>query len=154
MITNVNTKAGPDLVLPLSGHNLSVDTSNLNSSVKTSTIVGFNKRATESLICSSTTIIGSLGSRETTLRPSEGCVVKSKECVLLLNAKPGLELLCLLEDGKSGSSCVGGEGSAIGLVAEWDQKMIEITNKWKGKVKWIKNMKVRCAKVWKILKEE
>jgi len=128
VVTSIHTDTWSDLVLPLTGHHLTVDSSNLDTSVQAGTVVSLDEVATESLVSSHTAIVGSLGSGVTTLGPSEGCVVKSKEGVLLLNAEPWLEGLGALEDLVSGSTGGGGEGLSIGLIGIADNEDVVSTS--------------------------
>jgi hypothetical protein len=78
--------------------------------------VCLNEGTAEGFVRTSCAIVGALGGGETSLGPPERGVVESEEGVLLLNSEPGLEVLGLLQDGVGGSTGVGRERSAIGLV--------------------------------------
>lgn len=124
VVSDVDAKAGSDLVLPLAGHDLSVDTGDLDSGVQAGSVVCLYERATKRSVCSSTTVVGALGGGETSLGPAEGDVVEGEEGVLLLNSEPWLEVLGLLHDGGGGSTGVGGEWCAVGFVSGFDQSLL------------------------------
>jgi len=117
VVSYINSETGSNLVLPLSRHDLSVDTGDLNSGVQACSVVGFYEWATERFVGTSTAVVGSLGGGETSLGPSEGGVVESEEGILLLNSEPWLEVLRLIENGKGGGSCVGGKWCAIRFIS-------------------------------------
>ncbi len=76
VVSDINTKAGTNLVFPLSRHHFSVDTSDLNASIEASAVVSLNQGSSESFVSTSTAVVGTLGSGETTLGPSERGVIK------------------------------------------------------------------------------
>ena len=78
---------GTDLEFPLSGHDLTVDTGNLQSSFHASVKVSFNYGASKHLIRAYTAVVAALGSGEPVVRPAKG--LDAVEIgVLLLNAEP------------------------------------------------------------------
>jgi hypothetical protein len=64
----------------------------------------------------STAVVGTLGSGETTLGPSVGRAIGVEEGVLLLETEPGDLLLCLLHDLVGMVAVVGPVGGAIVVV--------------------------------------
>ena len=65
---------------------------------------------------SDTTVVGTLGSREPILRPTQGMAISIKQSVLLLHPKPGRLILGLLHDLAAQLAVVGGGGSLVVLV--------------------------------------
>jgi len=116
VVTDGDTQAGTNLELPLAGHNLSVDTSDLHTSVQAGSVVGLNQGTSEDLVDTNTAVVGTLGGRETATGPAEGGTIDGEQGVLLLNAEPGLLGLGLLHDDVSGVAGVGGQRSTIGLI--------------------------------------
>lgn len=97
-----NTRAGTDLVLPLSGHDLGVGTGDEDTCVEAGLVVGLDNVSAEDSAGTYTTVVRTLGSWETVLGPSVRPAVDVKESVLLLKAKPELLALVLLHEKGSG----------------------------------------------------
>ena len=98
LITRVNARGGADLILPLAGHNLTVDARDVETSINTGLQMGVSDLATIRAIGTGGTIIGSLGAGETVGGPAEGrAAVFLEQGVFLFNAEPGeinLKLNC------------------------------------------------------------
>jgi hypothetical protein len=83
-----NTLARADLILPLSRHDLGVDTRDLDASVQASLEMGLDNVTAEHLAGTDTTIVGTLSTRETPVWPAIWPAGRAKECVLLLETEP------------------------------------------------------------------
>ena len=92
LVTHCDTLARTDLVLPLGGHDLGVGTRDVDSGVETGLVVGLNDVTHNNLASTNTTVVRTLGGRETALGPAERSVIKVEESVLLLETKPRLVL--------------------------------------------------------------
>lgn len=68
------------------------------------------------LVCTNAAVVGSLGSREAVLGPTERMTIEVKEGVFLLNAEPGLLCLALVGHLQAGLALVGVRGGAVELV--------------------------------------
>jgi len=87
VVTHGDALTWTDLELPLGGHNLSVDTTDVDAGVEASSVVGLNEITSEDLSCASTAIVGSLGSREAALWPTVGLGISVKKSVFLFETK-------------------------------------------------------------------
>ena len=87
-----NPLAGANLVLPLSGHHLGICTGNLDSGIHASLVVSLDDVTAVDLSCSHTTVVWTLRTRETVLRPAIWPPVDTEESVFLLEAEPELML--------------------------------------------------------------
>jgi len=96
VVTHRDTFARPNLELPLSGHDLSVDTADDDTGVQAGAVVSFDQITSEDLASSRSTIIGALRTRETALGPTDWVTIGIEKCILLLEAKPGRLILCLV----------------------------------------------------------
>jgi len=71
LITDVDTSTGANLVLPLSGHDLSVGARNVDTSIKAGLVVDVSDDASEGDVGSDRAVVRSLSSGETIVGPSE-----------------------------------------------------------------------------------
>lgn len=88
----VDARAGADLVLPLRGHDLSVDTGDVDAGVQAGTVVSLNNVTAVDLASTDTTVVGTLGTGETTTGPAVGPAVGAEKGVLLFKTEPELLL--------------------------------------------------------------
>jgi len=93
VVTHLDTLTGSDLELPLSGHDLGVDSRDLDSGVKTSTVVSLDEITGKDLAGSNSTVVRTLRSGETALGPTVRRTIRVEESVLLLESEPGFVLL-------------------------------------------------------------
>lgn len=113
LITHGDTLARTDLEFPLRGHDLSVDSADSDASVEASTVVSLDEVTSKDLASTlrnmarsvmklpritkkkltSTTVVRSLRTWETTFRPSVRSAIQSEDGVLLFETKPGNMLL-------------------------------------------------------------
>lgn len=84
----VNSGAGADLVLPLRGHDLSVDTGDVDTGVQASTVVSLDDVTAVDLAGTDTTVVRTLSTGETTTGPAVGPAISTEEGVLLLQTEP------------------------------------------------------------------
>jgi hypothetical protein len=95
MVTHGDAFTRTDLELPLTGHNLGIDTADVHARVETSTVVGLDEITSKDLSGACTTVIGTLGSREPTLWPADRSgTIGFEEGVLLLETEPRFDVLC------------------------------------------------------------
>jgi hypothetical protein len=92
VVTHVNSGARADLVLPLRGHDLSVDTGDVDTGVQASTVVSLNDVTAVDLASTDTTVVRTLSTGETTTGPAVGPAIGTEEGVLLLKTEPELLL--------------------------------------------------------------
>merc|ERR1712046_527856 len=98
LITRGNALARTNLVLPLSRHDLSIDTRDSDASVQASLVVRVSNWSPESTVETCSAVVRSLGSRETSLRETEWAnSILLEESVLLLDSEPRLEAKILVE---------------------------------------------------------
>lgn len=111
MVTDFNTEAGSNLVFPLSGHNLGVGSSNLDTSEKAGLVVHVSNDAAEVLVATDRAVVRALGTGVAIGRPAEGVAselgLSTEQGVFLLNAVPG----CFIGD-------FSGVPNLVGKVAE------------------------------------
>jgi hypothetical protein len=88
VITHVDARAGADLVLPLGGHDLSVDTGDVDTGVQAGTVVSLDDITAVDLAGTDTTVVGTLGTGETTTGPAVRPSISTEESVLLLQTEP------------------------------------------------------------------
>ena len=97
VVTNFNTSAGSDLVLPLTGHDLSIGARNFDASVEAGFVVSIGNKTSETHVSTSGAVVGSLLSGVSVVWPSKGVGSElgrvTDEGVLLLNTIPGLFVL-------------------------------------------------------------
>ena len=100
MVAGVDAGAWSDLVLPLSRHDLAIDSSNLDPGVDTGAVVGLDDGPSKGVLGSNRAVVWALGLHgHSTLGPAEGGnAISFKESVLLLDTEPGLSLLDLLHE--------------------------------------------------------
>jgi len=90
LVTTVDTSAGTNLVLPLTGHNLRVSTGDVKTGVQTGAVVSVTNTATKGVLGSAGTVIRSLCLRVSVDRPSErGDTIRVEQGVFLFNTEPG-----------------------------------------------------------------
>ena len=122
LVANGNSMAWSDLVLPLSWHDLSVGSRDLDTSIEAGSIMCVTNDSSEASAGTCRTVVRSLLSWITIVWPSKrpggelgGC---SEHCVLLLDTEPWLLILASLEDSTGMGSEVGfgwGEFLARGI---------------------------------------
>lgn len=117
VVTHLDTLARADLELPLGGHDLGVDTRDVDTGVEAGAVVSLDEVTGKDLTGTSTTVVRALGTRETSLGPAERTVVHVKERVLLLETEPRLLSGNLGHDLVALVSVVGLIGGAIVVVA-------------------------------------
>lgn len=105
--------ARTDLVLPLSRHDLSVDTRDVDASVQTSLVVGFDNVTAVHLAGTDTAVVRTLGTGETALGPSVRPAIRAHKRVLLLETKPKVLLLVDLHQARSLVAVVELVGGAV-----------------------------------------
>lgn len=88
MVLTFDTFTGTDLEFPLGRHNLSIDTGDVDASIKTSLVVGLDDVTAVNLAGSHTAVVGALGAWEATLGPAVGPAVRAEKGVFLFQAKP------------------------------------------------------------------
>ena len=116
IISHTDTLARTDLVLPLSRHNLSVGSSDLDSSVDASLVVGNFDITTESVLSTGSAVVGSLGLGSSLLGETKGTTIGGEHGVFLLDTEPRLEVLDLVHNFVALLAGVGSDGGAINLV--------------------------------------
>jgi hypothetical protein len=92
VITHVDARAGADLVLPLGGHDLSVDTGDVDTGIQAGAVVSLDDVTAVDLAGTDTTVVRTLSTGETTTGPAVGPAISAEESVLLLEAEPELLL--------------------------------------------------------------
>jgi hypothetical protein len=105
LITGINSYTGTNLVLLLSGHNLTVGSRDLNSGIQTGTVVGIGDRTSEGVLGTNRAVVRSLrAGGDTSLGPTEGsALVKVEEGEFLLESEPDFFVFLALE-GLGGNS--------------------------------------------------
>jgi hypothetical protein len=88
VVTHVNTGAGANLVLPLGGHDLSVDTGNVDAGVEAGTVVGLDDVTAVDLAGTDTAVVRTLGAGETATGPAVGPSISTEKSVLLFQTEP------------------------------------------------------------------
>jgi len=88
MITHVDALAGTDLELPLTGHDLGVDTRDGDTGVEAGLVVGLDDVTTKNLLGTDTAVVRTLRAGETALWPAENLTVDVEKGVLLLDTEP------------------------------------------------------------------
>lgn len=116
VVTHFDTFTRSNLELPLSGHDLGVDTRDFQSSVETSSVVAFDNVSSKDLSGTNTTVVWTLRSWETTLWPSVWLVINVEQGVFLFKTEPRLLSSGLLHDLVGVVSVVGLVGSTIIVV--------------------------------------
>ena len=114
LVSGGNTFDRTNLVLPLSRHDLGVDTGEGDVGMETGLGMGLDNLAAKRGVGSNGAVVGALGSGESTLGPAEGPLVSGEHGVLLLEAVPGGLLFALLEDLLSVDTHVVRMGLAVG----------------------------------------
>lgn len=88
----VNAGAGANLVLPLGGHDLSVNTGDVDTGEQAGAVVSLDDITAVDLAGTDTTVVRTLGTGETTTGPAVRPAISAEEGVLLLKAEPELLL--------------------------------------------------------------
>jgi hypothetical protein len=88
----VNAGAGADLVLPLGGHDLSVDTGDVDAGVQAGAVVSLDDVTAVDLAGTDTTVVRTLSTGETATGPAVGPAISAEKSVLLLETEPELLL--------------------------------------------------------------
>jgi len=88
VVTHLNSGAGANLVLPLGGHDLGVDTGDVDAGVQASTVVSLDDVTAVDLAGTDTTVVGALGTGETATGPAIRPSIGTEEGVLLLQTEP------------------------------------------------------------------
>lgn len=108
MLRTVDARAGTDLVLPLSRHDLGVGAGDVDASVQAGLVVSLNNVTAEDLAGTDTAVVRTLGTGVATLGPAIGPAVLVEQGVLLLETEPELVLLVgLHQDGSIVAEVVG-----------------------------------------------
>ena len=144
VVARLDARAGSDLVLPLTWHDLSVDAANFDASVQARLEVRFHDLAAERNVGARRAVVGSLrsgvsdlddGSSERArggLGPSEGMAIL-EERVLLLDAVPRDEVEVLVEDLLGLDAAVRRDRFALGRVAVAEHKDVLAAAEWIAK---------------------
>uniref|UniRef100_A0A8W7PZT2 Secreted protein n=1 Tax=Anopheles coluzzii TaxID=1518534 RepID=A0A8W7PZT2_ANOCL len=93
IVGTLHTERRPDLVLPLGRHDLRVRAGKLDARVQAGDRVRLGNVASDHILRPGRTVVRALRSREPTHRPAERTPVNVQEGVLLLDAKPRLQIL-------------------------------------------------------------
>lgn len=93
VISHLDSRARPDLELPLRRHHFGVDSRDVDTSVETSSVVSLDEITSKHLSSTDTTVVRTLRTGETALGPSERLTVSVEESVLLLKTEPGFLVL-------------------------------------------------------------
>jgi len=76
LISNFNTKTGTNLILPLTWHNLSVCSRNLNPCIETRLVVSINNWTAKSYVWTNRAVVRTLRTGIAIVRPTEGLFSK------------------------------------------------------------------------------
>src|SRR5215212_4989827 len=106
LIADSRRRDRPDLELPLTRHDLGVDTRDLDAGLQAVLQVRLDNRASEHLVRADAAVVAALGGREAVVGPAER-LDAVKEGVLLLQAEPGVVFGVLLGDLAAGRPGVG-----------------------------------------------
>ena len=128
----INTLARTDLEFPLGGHDFSIDTRDLDTSVQTSLVVSLDDISAVDLAGSYTTVVRSLRPRETLLGPAIRSAVKTEEGVFLLETKPWLLLGVGLHEAGAVMSVVELVGGAIVVPTLAEHENVIAATEWIG----------------------
>jgi len=114
LITSSNSNNWSYLVFPLSSHDLCVDSRDIDSGVKASTVVAVSDFSSDGVLMSNRAVIGSLGGRESVAGPAQMVSLAIKERVFLLKSEHGASIVANLVENLDGrGSGVGGQRSSI-----------------------------------------
>ena len=111
----VDTLAGTDLVFPLSRHDFSIGTRNLNTSVHAGLVVCLNDITAVDTTSTDTAVVRTLRARETTLGPAVWPAVGAQEGVFLLQTEPDFVMAVGFHQSCGFMAIVEFVGSAIGV---------------------------------------
>lgn len=115
VVTHLDTLARANLVLPLSGHDLGVDTGDVDTGVQAGLVVSLNDVTAVDLAGSDTAVVRTLRTRETALGPAVWPSVGAKEGVFLLKTEPEVLAGVCLHQLSSLVAVVELVGGAIGV---------------------------------------
>eukprot|EP00356_Strombidium_inclinatum_P008052 CAMPEP_0170486484 /NCGR_PEP_ID=MMETSP0208-20121228/5491_1 /TAXON_ID=197538 /ORGANISM="Strombidium inclinatum, Strain S3" /LENGTH=400 /DNA_ID=CAMNT_0010760441 /DNA_START=89 /DNA_END=1291 /DNA_ORIENTATION=+ len=122
VVTLLDTRAGPNLELPLARHDLGVGTGNLDAGIQASFVVSIGNGPSEGNVTADRAVVGALVAGVARSRPAIRAgleaVVLLKHGVLLLNTEPGFLFDVLLENllGESAEVGVAGHELRVGGV--------------------------------------
>uniref|UniRef100_A0A182UY77 Uncharacterized protein n=1 Tax=Anopheles merus TaxID=30066 RepID=A0A182UY77_ANOME len=116
IVGTLHTERRPDLVLPLGRHDLRVRAGKLDARVQAGDRVRLGNIASDHVLRPGRTVVRALRSRETAHRPAERTPVNVQEGVLLLDAKPRLQILRAVVRVLHGGPVVRGRRLPIRLV--------------------------------------
>lgn len=88
VVAHLDTLAGADLVLPLGGHDLGVDTGDVDAGVHAGLVVSFDNVTAVDLAGTNTAVVRALGTGVTALGPAVWPSVGTKKSVFLLETEP------------------------------------------------------------------
>ena len=83
-----DTLAGANLEFPLTGHDLGVDTGNINAGIQASLVVSLDNVSAVDPACPDTTVIRTLRTGETALGPAVWPTIRTQKSVFLLETEP------------------------------------------------------------------
>lgn len=124
LVAHLDALAGTNLELPLGGHNLGVNTRDVDTSVETGAVVSLDNVTAVDLASTNTTVVRALGSRETTLGPAIDVAEVVEKSVLLLDTEPGLLSSVVLHDLGAGVAEVELVGSTVVVQALAENKHV------------------------------
>lgn len=94
VVTDIDTSAGSDLILKLTGHDFDVGSRNVDASIEASLVVSVSDSTSKADVGTNGAVVGTLSAGVTIVGPSEGLLGElgsvSQEGVLLLDTIPGL----------------------------------------------------------------
>jgi len=124
MIAHFDALAGADLELPLTGHDLGIDTRDIDTGIETGLVVGLDNITAKDLLGADTAVVRALGTGETALGPAENLTVDVEEGVLLLDTEPGMLVSMSGHDLLGGVAEICLVGGAIGVVGFAENKLV------------------------------
>ena len=117
MITHLDSLTGTDLEFPLRGHDLSVDSADLDSAVQARLVVCLDDITGIDFACSDTAVVGPLWTGETALRPSIRTIEGIEEGVFLFETEPRIVFLVFLHQLGTFGAVVEFVGGSVRIVA-------------------------------------
>lgn len=130
VVTHLDALAWANLELPLSWHDLSVDTRNVDTRVKAGSVVALDDVTGKDLASTNTTVVWALWRWETALWPAVWLVVDVEESVFLLETKPWLLGCGLLHNLVGVVSVVGLVWGSIRVVALGKNNDVVSPSEW------------------------
>ena len=131
-LLTLNAFTRANLEFPLGGHNLSVGSRNLDTSVQASLVVGLNDVSAENLSSTNTTVVWALRTWETVYGPSIRSVGHVKKGVLLLKTEPWLVSLVGLHELGTLVAVVELVWCSVGVPALTDNQDVWVSSEWVG----------------------